>query len=243
MAVKITSTKKSVNGVKVLVYGQAGTGKTRLCATVPNPIILSAEAGLLSLADEEIPVIEIKTVEDVMEAYQFLTEDPEGLKYETICLDSVSEIAEVLLSALKKKNSDARQAYGQLGEDMTHLIRSFRDIPNRHVYFTAKEVAIENDVGITINRPSMPGKTLLNALPFFFDELFCLRIGKLENGDEYTYLQTKAQISHPAKDRSGCLAEIEKPDLGNVFRKIKSGRVKKPTSPEKIVKADQAKTV
>lgn len=224
--IKIQSTQKSVNGVKVLVYGVAGVGKTRLIATAPNPIILSAEAGLLSLADEDIPVIEIKTVNDVMDAFQWLTEDKEGMKFETICIDSISEVAEVLLAELKKKYTDARQAYGDLGTQMTHLIRSFRDIEGKHVYFTAKEVAIENDIGIAENKPGMPGKTLLNGLPFFFDEVFCLRIGQDKQGNEFTYLQTKAELKHGAKDRSGKLEPMEQPHLGKIFDKIKKINVK-----------------
>ena len=46
---KTTATIES-SGVKVLVYGQAGSGKTTLIRTAPAPLILSAEAGLLSLA-------------------------------------------------------------------------------------------------------------------------------------------------------------------------------------------------
>ena len=44
MAINLKSTADlSANGVKALVYGQAGAGKTTLAATMPHPIILSAE--------------------------------------------------------------------------------------------------------------------------------------------------------------------------------------------------------
>lgn len=230
MSIKIQSTKSSVDSVKVLVYGDAGTGKTRLCATVPNPIILSAEAGLLSLAQDNIPFIEVKTVEDVSDAFEYLTESEEGKQFETICLDSVSEIGEVFLNTLKKQNADARQAYGQLAEDMTELIRRFRDIPNKNVYFTAKSVKVEDENGITGFRPGLPGKTLLNNLPFFFDEVFALKIGKLEDGTEYNYLQTKGEMKYIAKDRSGTCEPIERPDLGFIFEKIKKGEIYVPKS-------------
>jgi len=241
MAIKIVTTKKSVNAVKALVYGDAGTGKTRLCATVPNPIILSAEAGLLSLAQENIPVIELKTVQDVIEAFDFLTESEEGKKFETICLDSVSEIGEVFLNTLKKQHTDARQAYGQLAEDMTELIRKFRDIKDKNVYFTAKSVKVEDENGITGYRPGLPGKTLLNNLPFFFDEVFALRIGKLEDGSEYNYLQTKVSMKYTCKDRSGTCEPIERPDLGRIFEKIKSGKIYVPKAMKQEEKKPEEK--
>ena len=53
------------DGVKMLVYGASGSGKTTLIKTANNPIIISSESGLLSLADCDIPVIEIKTEADL----------------------------------------------------------------------------------------------------------------------------------------------------------------------------------
>ncbi len=223
MAIKIISTRDfGVNGVKVMVSGPAGIGKTKLCATAPAPLIISAEAGLLSLSDVDIPVIEVKTVDDVMDAYQFVTESKEAEQFETICLDSVSEIAEVLLSTYKKEFKDPRAAYGTLNDDMSALIRSFRDLKGKHVYFSAKETKIVDDSsGLVSYKGSMPGKTMLNSLPFFFDEVLSMGLGKLEDGTYYRYLQTFKDLQRvDNKDRSGKLGLIEKPDLAYIFNKI-----------------------
>ena len=75
MRIKLTNTRDAArtNGIKVLVYGQAGSGKTSLCATTGGtPIIISAEGGLLSLRASDIPVIEVSSIADVHEAYAFL---------------------------------------------------------------------------------------------------------------------------------------------------------------------------
>lgn len=223
MAIKIGSTKQSVNSVKALIMGESGVGKTKLAGTVPTPLILNAEGGLLSLANENIDSVDITTVEDVMEVYTFLTESKDAKKYETIVLDSVSEIAEVYLNTLKKQYTDARQAYGQLATDMTEMIRAFRDIKNKHVYFISKAGKVENDIGVSEVKPIMPGKNLTNGLPFFFDLVLGLKIGKLEDKSTYRYLQTGSSIDMKCKDRSGILEEIEEPDLGKIFTKIIEG--------------------
>lgn len=221
MAIKLTTTKKSSKFVKTLCYGDAGVGKTVLCSTAPNPVIISAESGLLSLAHFDIPVIEVQTVEDVQEAYQYITESEEAKKFETICLDSITEIAEVLLSQYKSEDKDPRKSYGRLSDNMNILVRSFRDIPDRHVYFSAKMARIEDEYsGVATFRPAMPGKNLVNGLPFFFDEVMALRIAKTDDGGSYRYLQTQPDVQYTAKDRSGKLDLIEKPDLSNVFKKI-----------------------
>lgn len=227
MAIKIKSTQVSVNSVKALIFGESGTGKTKLAATAPTPLILNAEGGLLSLAGDNLDSVDIKTVEDVMEVYQFVTESEDAKKYETIILDSVSEIGEVYLNALKKVHSDARQAYGVLATDMTDMIRAFRDIKDKHVYFIAKAGKVESDSGIAEVKSIMPGKNLTNGLPFFFDEVMALRIGKLEDKSTYRYLQTGSTIGYMCKDRSGCLEPQEEPHLGKLFDKIIKGTHKK----------------
>ena len=58
----------TANGVKLLVYGQAGAGKTSLIRTLPNPVVLSAEGGLLSIQDADLPCIEIADMDDLREA-------------------------------------------------------------------------------------------------------------------------------------------------------------------------------
>ena len=49
MAINLKRTSQvHAQGVKMLVYGEAGAGKTTLISTLFKSIILSAEAGLLS---------------------------------------------------------------------------------------------------------------------------------------------------------------------------------------------------
>jgi hypothetical protein len=223
MAIKITTAAQAaaLHGVKILCYGRAGMGKTTLCSTAPTPIILSAEAGLLSLRKFDIPVIEIKTIEDMQDAYQWATESAEATHFETICLDSLSEIAEVVLSNAKRTTKDPRQAYGELIERMGVTVRAFRDLSGKHVYMSAKQESIKDDtVGTTTYGPSMPGSKLGASLPYMFDEVLRLNIGRTPEGTEYRYLQTRPDFQSEAKDRSGALDAMEPPDLTAVINKI-----------------------
>ena len=139
MAINLRSTKGiHANGVKLLVYANAGAGKTSLIPTLPTPIVFSAEGGLLSIADADVSYVEVSSYDTLMEAYRWVTESDEAKHFESIALDSISEIAEVVLNHEKKIAKDPRQAYGAMQEQMSDIIRAFRDIPNKHVYFTAK---------------------------------------------------------------------------------------------------------
>ena len=127
----------TANGVKLLVYGQAGAGKTSLISTLPNPVVLSAEGGLLSIQDADVPFIEITNMNDLMEAFAWCRDSKEAAGFESIALDSISEVAEVVLAHELKGNKDRRAAYGQLNTTMQELIRAFRDLPGKHVYMSA----------------------------------------------------------------------------------------------------------
>lgn len=217
----ITTTDKInlANGIKALIYGRSGIGKTRLMATAPGPIIVSAENGLLSLAGQSIPAIEIKTLDDLNKAHDYLS-GPAGNAYHTICIDSISDIAERVLANAKAGTKDGRQAYGILADQMWETIRAFRDIKGKCVAMVAKAEYVKDDAtGITRWSPSMPGKRLTQGLAYYFDEVFHLGLYRGAQG-EFIALQTQADLSYEAKDRSGKLEYFEYPDLTAVFNKI-----------------------
>jgi len=225
MAVILKNTNDVVNnGLRVLVYGQAGAGKTTLISTLPNPVIVSTEGGLLSLKEHKIPYIEVSNIAELGDVFKWLTESEESKAYKSVALDSLSEIAEVVLSGEKKTNKDGRAAYGETNDRMTQIIRSFRDLPGRHVYFTAKADKLQTDTGALLWSPSMPGKTLTQSLPYFFDEVLALRPVQDDDGTIKRALQCHSDLSWLAKDRSGRLAPIEAADLGAIIKKIGGGK-------------------
>lgn len=215
---KITSTgDKDHHFLKVLVYGPAGTGKTRLCATVENGIIISAEGGLLSLRDYDLPVIEVSTLADVQNAFDYLANNEEGKAYKWICIDSLSEIGEVVLAQEKQAAGDQRKAYGEMADRMTALVRAFHKLP-RNIYMSCKVEPLE-DNGAVKWGPSMPGKKLGPNLAYFFDAVFAMRVKQTDEGITRA-LQTTTDGQWTAKDRSGALATFEEPDLEKILNKI-----------------------
>lgn len=217
MEIKRTS-EIPVNSVKMLVYGESGAGKTRLCSTLPNNIILSAESGLLSLKEYDLPYIIIDSIETLREAYLWVKEEPD---YSSVSLDSISEIAEVILSEEKSKTKDGRQAYGNMQDTVSKMIRLFRDLQNKNVYFTAKCERTLTESGALLYGPSMPGKKLTGDIPYFFDEVLALRVKKTDEGIK-RMLQCEPDDVWLAKDRSGKLGRAQKADLGEVIKCITS---------------------
>lgn len=226
-----------MHGVKCLVYGRAGMGKTTLTATAPNPVLISAESGLLSLARAnlerlfgvgtpgityDIPVIEINSIQDLIEAEQWCRQSHEARQFQSVCLDSLTEIGEKVLSNAKMQVKDPRQAYGELLEKMTVTVKAYRDLQGKHVYMSAKEERYKDDAsGVTLSGPAMPGSKLGPQLPYLFDEVFYIGTNKdPQSQTSYRFIRTRPDFNVDAKDRSGMLDEVEYPHLGYIFNKI-----------------------
>lgn len=226
--------------IKTLVYGGAGLGKTVLCATLgPGTFVISAERGLLSLRRQnlerlfgagnpsicyDMPYANIFNAQDLRDVYAWAAQSHEAKKFHTIALDSLSEIAEVVLVNAKAAFKDPRQAYGFMGDTMEGSVRNFRELPY-HVVMTAKMEPMKDELtGQVRFGPSMPGRRLGPGLPYFFDEVFRIGVASSPDGKaQWRYLQTQPDPQYEAKDRSGALAPLEPPHLSTVFSKILGG--------------------
>jgi len=225
LPLKIQSLAESIQAdrPKICVYGFPGVGKTSLIRTLPGKaLILSAEAGLLSIQGHEADVAEIQSIDDLREAYAFLSKSDHD--YQWVALDSFSEIAEVLLSHEKSQTKDTRQAYGRVIEVGTQMGRAFRDL-KMGVYFACKAERIKDEAtgrqGVAL---SMPGAKLAQAIPYLFDEVFHLFINTdKETGEHQRWLQCVGDQRADCKDRSGRLDAYEPANLGHIVAKIGGG--------------------
>jgi len=243
------------NGVKILTHGMAGSGKTVLCATAGmSTIIISAEGGLLSLKkflkakpdfNKYIKIITIKSFKQLEETLDMFEDNVQLSDW--LMLDSVSEIAEQILSSEKKESKDPRKAYGNLTDKMLDHMRSFRDLPGYNIHMTCKQVReVDSDTERTRFVPSFPGRQVGPAIPYLFDEVFAMRVEEEEDDDgdvvEYRTLQTSRDIHYEAKDRSGELDEFEPPNLNKILYKINPEYVLlKDRDPEEVKKASESK--
>jgi hypothetical protein len=91
MAVKTFSVADAISqiGVKVLVYGPTGSGKTSIAKTMPKPVlVLDFEGGVLSLLNTEgILVCPIKSTEDLLQTVRELQSDTQ---FRSVVFDGLS---------------------------------------------------------------------------------------------------------------------------------------------------------
>ena len=159
-------------------------------------------------------------MDDLREAYAWCKDSQEAVGFESVALDSSSEVAEEVLAHELKKNKDGRAAYGEMNTTMQELIRAFRDLPGKHVYMSAKLEKSQDEMGKMLYNPGMPGKSLTHGLPYFFDEVLALRVERDAEGVTQRALMCDSDGLWLAKDRSGKLSAWEAPDLGEIIDKI-----------------------
>lgn len=218
MAITWTTTNSAglTNGCKFLVYGDAGTGKTRMIATLPAPIMISAEAGELTLRAHSIPVARVTTLKDLQDVFAWITSAAEAQQFQSVALDSVSEMAEIVLAECKKKVRDPRMAYGQMSDIVTDMIKMFRDLPGKHVYMSSKMTTIASEDGILRSAPMLPGKQLGQGVSYNFDFVFRTVVNPVGDKREYK-IQTAGDMGTVAKSRIEGLPVMMEPNLGSII--------------------------
>ena len=188
------------SGANILLYGQAGVGKTTSLASLPDPVILSAEAGMLSLRDKDIPFLKITTLDDVRNAYTWLKSAEEAKAYRSVAIDSLSELCDIAFKDCQSRvGNEVQKLYPELRNTVASLIRNFKRLPV-HFVCTAREQVKELRSG-RISAPTVVGNKLADDLPHAFDLVLHYTIDSTNE----RLVHTDSSCGSVAKDRTGTL--------------------------------------
>lgn len=226
----------SIDAIKILILGESGVGKTKLAATIGEPtLIISAEAGLLCLADSDIDVIDIsrddkqnpvptdKRIDRLREAYAYLLTKEARDKYRWIYIDSLTEISQNLVEQLQREfpeRKDALVLWGEYAIKQKAIIKLFRDLPYYNVVFTALVTTNQDELNRKYLGVDIAGK-IAHRVPALLDIVLYMQAVKQEDGTVKRVLCTLKDDRYIAKDRSGKLNQYEPADLGLIIKKIR----------------------
>lgn len=207
-------------GVKCLVHGAPGSGKTPIAQTAPNPVLCIVEPGMLTMRKAtNIPAWEAYEADKIEEFFKWLFESKEANTFDTVVIDSLSQMCEIFLTQELKRNKDGRKAYGELSKRIMEIVNGLYYLPNKHIYLIAKQ-ATEDDNGTLTRKPYFPGKDLNVKIPHLFDEI--LHAEKIQVSGRpglVPAFRTKATFGILARDRSENLDEFEPTNLTTIFNK------------------------
>ncbi len=153
--------------IKALIYGDSWSWKTSFGATAPNVIFASAEAWLLSVWNRKVDYVEIKTINDLRDLFNYLKKWEH--KYETVVIDSITEINDIIKMELEAKRGRALQLqdWQEVAKQIEAILRNFRGL-DMHVIMIAQEQVERDEQKIVKYTPSLNWKTA-TKIAYFMD--------------------------------------------------------------------------
>lgn len=238
--------------IKIVVAAEAGNGKTSLAKTLEpilkeKVLVISAEAGLLSLRGANVDYIELhkkwdgekkiyidvpktERIKHLTEIFAWINLPEQRAKYKWVFLDSLTEVNQCMEDMLDANEEfqgpkNTIKKFGELAKRMMGLCKAFRDMPHYSVVMSALVKEKTDADNKPIMQISMTGQ-FAEKLPALFDEV--LYLGVLPEVDEATGKNKRAiltqktdKITFP-KDRSGRLSRMEPADLGLIVQKLRA---------------------
>jgi hypothetical protein len=211
--------------VNLLVYGEPGVGKTRLCGSadaVPamrKVLILDIDGGALSIRDvyPQVDVVRITQFGEIWRVYQDLASG-HNHGYQTVCLDtgteaqkySMADIMNRVVMQAKEKGEyrdpevPSVREWGITTEQVRRMVRAFRDLPMNFLMTCHVKDDKDERTLITKKNPDLPGKLARQVAGFFDVVLYMYVLSRKEGDDviEQRVLLSAATERVTAKDRT-----------------------------------------
>lgn len=219
--------------LRACLFGPPGGGKTTLAATAPKPLLLDVEGGARSLLNIPelrdtvvLPISSYGEVEDVI--WEFRESDSLKEEYETLILDTGTELQAMLLSEIlknKHQKDSSRNAYAaqQLDykentEMLRRMIVAFRDL-HMHIIIVAHSIEEKDESdGRIYTRPAFTPK-LAGTVKGLMDVQGYLTADVNKEGERKHFLQVHPANNVQAKCRVGGLpVVIENPTMDMLIK-------------------------
>ncbi len=151
--------------IKALILGEPSAGKTRSASFWPSPIFADCEKGRMSLADRNVPYVEITASQDMDALLTMLEREcakpPAERKYQTLVIDTVDAFQRIIiheiLRAQKKDAMSGWQDWGALDAKMQSLINRLHKLSMNIVVNSHIKPTKDGDDGPLINQPKLKG--------------------------------------------------------------------------------------
>ncbi len=201
-------------GCKAIIYGPPGSAKTPKINTCPKPVLLAVEPGLLSMRNSNIPTWMAPNKARIDEFFKWFEHSSEAKNFDTLAIDSVSQMCNIALDESKAKHGLAQ--YGEMADYVWPYMQRLYFMKEKHMYLIAKEELTTDGK----RRPSYPGQQLNRDVPHLYDCI--LRIAKvpIPNVGETLAFQCNGTIDIIARNRTGDLADFEEPDFGKIVQRV-----------------------
>ena len=202
-------------GIKAIVYGPPGSSKTPTINTAPNPVLLATEPGLLSMRGSNVPTWIAPDKKRIDEFFKWFELSNESKKFDTLAVDSVSQMCNIALNESTAKHGLAQ--YGEMADYVMPYCERLYYMKEKHMYLIAKEELTSDGK----RRPAFPGQQLNGSTGVAHLYDYILRLAKVTipiHGEQLAF-QCNGTYDIIARNRTGNLDTYEPPDFGLLIKK------------------------
>jgi len=220
--------------IKLLIYGDPGVGKTVFCSQAPTPLFIDLEKGMAAV-ERKIDYVSITNFKEFQELLNDVIENKDEYqsKYETIVVDSVTELQKRSLDFILEKamqnnisrdpNLITQQDWGKNTESMRKILRTLRDLSEYfNIVLTALSREISSEEGL-VKRPDLT-PSLFSSLNSYLDIMGYMMTKKEEKENKVSrYLIFANTDKFVAKSRLRKLPNIIKEPTWEKFNNALKG--------------------
>lgn len=197
-----------IYGCKAIIYGAPGSAKTPLINTAPRPIMLACEPGMLSMKGSKVPTFQAHTADAIDEFFKWFFHSNETKSFDTLAIDSASQMADIYLQVALKTHKHGLKAYGEMAEKVMNHLRPLFYLQEKHTYVICKEMNVEQKY-----RPMFPGNQLNIEVPHLYDFILHLGIKNVPGMGQLRAFQCNESYDVLARNRTGNLNDYEPPNF------------------------------
>lgn len=166
-----------------------------------------------------VPTFEANTPAKINDFFKWFFSSSETKNFDTLCVDSVSHMADIYLQQSLKDNKHGLKAYGEMAEATMEHLRTLYYTREKHTYLICKEETKNLD-SQTVRRPYFPGQVLPIDIPHMYDIITRLaRTNVPGMQGETLAFQCNGSYNIIARNRTGNLNDFEEPNLGKLIAK------------------------
>lgn len=164
--------------VKMMIYGQAGMGKTTLALSTPKPLLLDFDNGVKRVNMSHLEGVDIVQITSWQDVQQVLQEDLSA--YQTIVVDTIGKMMDFIISFKCGTRQPQIRDWGSINQEFSWLTRSVSSLNKNVVFVAHRDTRKEGDDTVFI--PSLREKSY-NSIVTELDLLGYLEM-KNENGKQ-----------------------------------------------------------
>lgn len=162
--------------VKMMIYGQAGMGKSTLALSAPKPLLLDFDNGVKRVNMSHMDGIDTVQVKSWTDLQQVLQEDLSA--YQTIVVDTIGKMMDFIITYKCGTRQPGIRDWGGINAEFSWLTRTISSLNKNAVFVAHRDTRKEGDDTVFI--PSLREKNY-NSIVTELDLLGYLEM-KNENG-------------------------------------------------------------